>query len=64
LKGHRANALGIRGKPDGRALFEPAEAITVMFADGDITTPEGPIRVEEYAVLGRIISAIRAGANF
>jgi hypothetical protein len=35
-----------------------------MFADGDITTPEGPIRVEEYAVLGRIISAIRAGANF
>lgn len=45
-------------------MFEPAEPITATFAEGDVTIPDGTVPVSQRALLGRIIAAVRRGANF
>jgi hypothetical protein len=50
-----------QGEP---TIFEPAGPITVIFTNGEISIPEGPVPVEQRAAADRIFSAIRAGVNF
>ena len=45
-------------------VFDPAEPITVIFSDGGVRIPAGPIPIDQRAEVGRIIGALRAGVNF
>ncbi len=64
-----ADIIGIRygafyaaeGKP---TVFYPAEPIKVIFSDGAVSIPAGPIPIDQRAEVGRIIRALREGVNF
>ena len=64
-----ADIIGIRygafyaaeGKP---TVFYPAEPIKVIFSDGAVSIPAGPIPIDQRAEVGRIITALREGVNF
>lgn len=45
-------------------VFEPAEPIKVIFSDGAVNIPAGPIPIDQRAEVGRIITALREGVNF
>ena len=49
------------GKP---TVFDPAEPITVIFSDGSVRIPAGPIPIDQRAEVGRVIGVLRAGVNF
>ena len=49
------------GKP---TVFDPAEPIKVIFSDGAVNIPAGPIPIDQRAEVGRIITALREGVNF
>ena len=49
------------GKP---TVFDPAEPIKVIFSDGAINIPAGPIPIDQRAEVGRIITALREGVKF
>ena len=49
------------GKP---TVFYPAEPIKVIFSDGAVSIPAGPIPINQRAEVGRIITALREGVNF
>jgi hypothetical protein len=65
----RADIVGLRygafyaaeGKP---TVFDPAEPIKVIFSDGAVNTPAGPIPIDKRAEVGRIITALRQGVKF
>ncbi len=64
-----ADIIGIRygrfcaaeGKP---TVFYPAEPIKVIFSDGAVSIPAGPIPIDQRAEVSRIITALREGVNF
>lgn len=45
-------------------VFDPAEPIKVIFSDGAVSIPAGPIPADQRAEVGRIIRVLRAGVNF
>ena len=49
------------GKP---TVFDPAEPIKVIFSDGAVNIPAGPIPIDQRAEVSRIITAVREGVNF
>ena len=49
------------GKP---TVFDPAEHIKVMFSNGAVNIPAGPIPIDQRAEVGRIITALREGVRF
>ena len=49
------------GKP---TVFDPAEPIKVIFSDGAVNIPAGPIPSDQRAEVGRIITALREGMKF
>jgi hypothetical protein len=49
------------GKP---TVFDPAEPIKVIFSDGAVNIPAGPIPIDQRAEVGRIITALREGVKF
>jgi len=64
-----ADIIGIRygafyaaeGKP---TVFYPAEPIKVIFSDGAVSIPAGPIPFDKRAEVGNVIGALREGVNF
>ena len=64
-----ADVIGIRygafhaaeGNP---TVFDPAQPIKVIFSDGAVSIPAGPIPVDQRAEAGRIITALREGVRF
>ena len=48
----------------GPTVFDPAEPIKVIFSDGAVNIPAGPIPIDQRAEVGRIITALREGVNF
>jgi hypothetical protein len=64
-----ADIIGLRygafypaeGKPN---VLYPAEPIKVIFSDGGVSIPAGPIPIEQRAEASRIITALREGVNF
>jgi hypothetical protein len=64
-----ADIIGIRygafyaaeGNP---TVFYPAQPIKVIFSDGAVSIPAGPIPIDQRAEVGRIITALREGVNF
>jgi hypothetical protein len=64
-----ADIIGLRygafyaaeGKP---TVFEPAQPIKVIFSDGAVNIPAGPIPIDQRAEVGRIITALREGVKF
>jgi hypothetical protein len=51
----------VEGKP---TAFDPAEPIKVIFSDGAVNIPAGPISIDQRAEVGRIVTALREGVNF
>jgi hypothetical protein len=49
------------GKP---TVFNPTEHIKVMFSNGAVNIPAGPIPIDQRAEVGRIITALREGVKF
>jgi hypothetical protein len=49
------------GKP---TVFDPAEPIKVIFSDGAVNIPAGPIPIDQRAEVGRIVTALREGVKF
>jgi hypothetical protein len=45
-------------------VFDPAEPIKVIFSDGAVNIPAGPIPIDQRAEVGRITSALREFVNF
>jgi hypothetical protein len=64
-----ADIIGIRygafyaaeSKP---TVFYPAEPIKVIFSDGPVSIPAGPIPIDQRAEVSRIITVLREGVNF
>ena len=64
-----ADIVGIRYRSFSAAegdptVFDPAEPIKVIFSDGGVSIPAGPIPIDQRAEAGRIIRAVREGVNF
>jgi hypothetical protein len=51
----------VEGKP---TVFDPAQPIKVIFSDGAVNIPAGPIPIDQRAEVGRITSALREFVNF
>ena len=51
----------VEGKP---TVFDPAQPVKVIFSDGAVNIPAGPIPIDQRAEVGRIITALREGVNF
>ena len=49
---------------DKPTVFDPADPITVIFSDGGVRIPAGPIPIDQRAEVSRIIRALREGVNF
>jgi hypothetical protein len=49
------------GKP---TVFHPAEPIKVIFSDGAVSIPAGPIPIDQRAEIDRIVRALREFVNF
>jgi hypothetical protein len=64
-----ADIIGLRygafyaaeGQPN---VFYPAAPIKVIFSDGAVNIPAGPIPIDQRAEVSRIITAVREGVNF
>jgi hypothetical protein len=64
-----ADIIGLRygalyaaeGKPN---VFYPAEPVKVIFSDGAVNIPAGPIPIDQRAEVSRIITALREGVTF
>jgi hypothetical protein len=64
-----ADIIGIRygafyaaeGNP---TVFYPAEPIKVIFSDGAVSLPAGPIPIDQRAEVGRVITALREFVTF
>jgi hypothetical protein len=64
-----ADIIGIRygafyaaeGNP---TVFYPAEPIKVIFSDGAVSIPAGPIPIDQRAEVGRVITALREFVTF
>jgi hypothetical protein len=51
----------VEGKP---TVFDPAQPIKVIFSDGAVNIPAGPIPIDQRAEVGRIVTALREGVKF
>jgi hypothetical protein len=64
-----ADIIGIRygafypteGNP---TVFHPAEPVKVIFSDGAVSIPAGPIPIDQRAEVGRVVTALREFVTF
>ena len=64
-----ADVIGLRygafyaadGQPN---VFYPAEPVKVIFSDGAVSIPAGPIPIDQRAEVGRVITALREFVTF
>jgi hypothetical protein len=64
-----ADIVGLRlgafyAAEDEPTVFDPAAPIKVIFSDGAVSIPAGPIPIDQRAEVGRIITALREGVKF
>ena len=49
---------------DKPTVFDPVAPLTVIFSDGGVRIPAGPVPIDQRAEVGRIFGALREGVNF
>jgi len=64
-----ADIIGIRygafyAAEGNRTMFYPAEPIKVIFSDGAVSIPAGPIPTDQRAEVSRVITALREFVKF
>ena len=59
--GIRYGAYAAEGNP---TVFYPAEPIKVIFSDGAVSIPAGPIPIDQRAEVSRVITALREFVKF
>ena len=64
-----ADIIGIRygafyAAEDNPTVFYPAEPIKVIFSDGAVSIPAGPIPIDQRAEVSRVITALREFVKF